>query len=161
MQRRGTKFFTITPTVTASSAYTDGDVVGSLFEIPGAVLDEGGVAVVKSIFSRSKSKVNSNFGLVLFDSKPAGTFTNKTAFNPSNADLAKIAALADFGTNWRDFANNSVDPTLDPAVLIQSVRDPANPLNKTSLWGLIYCNGSTPTFGTTDDMAVTIGFEHF
>jgi hypothetical protein len=155
--RRGVQVRTFTPVVTAASAYAANNVVGTLFEIPNAIVEGGASALVKSITGLSKAKSDASLTLVLFSSQPAGTFTDKTAFNPSNADLARIAAVVPFGGTWKDFATGSAstDKALD--TLVQSA---PSPQFSTSFWGILVAVG-TPTFSTTSDLTVKIALEQY
>lgn len=157
MLRRGVKIQTFTPVVTASSAYSANNVVGTIFEIPGAVLEGGSFSKVSSILGLSKSKADAALLLILFGSLPAGTYTDKTAFNPSAADLALIQGKVAFGASWSDFANNSASQDKDLDALVQST--PA-PNFKPSVWGLLVATG-TPTFGSTSDLTVRIALEQY
>lgn len=157
LMRRSGKIQVFTPVVTASSAYSANNCVGTLFELPGAVLEGGSMVKVQSIFGISLSKADPALVLLLFGSKPTGTFTDKTACNPSAADLALLQAKIAFGSAWLDFANNSASSDKDIDVLAQ-VTASAN--FKQSLWGLLVTTG-TPTFGSVADLTVKIGLEHY
>ncbi len=153
---------TFTPVVTASSAYSANNVVGTLFEIKNAVLDGSSFALVKSIVALSKSKADAPCLLILFSTQPAGTYTDKTAFNPSAADNLLITAICPFGGTWKDFGTASASGDKDLDILAQALADSTNaiPGTSTSLWGIITTTG-TPTFGSTSDFTVKIALEQY
>lgn len=153
---------TFTPVVTAASAYTAGNVVGTLFEIVNAVLDGSSSAMVKSILATSKATSAASLILVLFSKKPAGTFTDKTAFDPSAADVALITAMVPFGGTWKNFTTASASSDKDLDVMATAAPDPSNsiPGTATSLWGVLYAV-ATPTFPTASDLTVKISLEQY
>ncbi len=159
--RRPIQTITFTPVVTASSAYSAGNCVGTLFELKGAVLDGSGVALVRSILALSQGTSAAALALVLFSNKPAGTFTDKTAFNPSAADTLLITAYTTFGGTWHNFGTSSASSDIDRDIAAHVVApDALNPGVSTSLWGILYTTG-TPTFSTTSDLTVKISLEQY
>ena len=157
--RRTVDVKTFSPVVTAASAYTAGNCVGTLFELPNAALDGSGSAMVKSILATSKGTSAAALVLVLFGKKPAGTFTDKTAFDPAAADVALITGMCIFGGTWKNFgtASASIDKDLD--VMVTAAVDSTTG-GSTSLWGVLYTTG-TPTFATTSDLTVKISLEQY
>src|SRR5260370_1433252 len=88
-------FITITPAVTASSAYTSGNNVGGLLTLTGAILQGGGAALLQSLTVTDKANQKAAMTLLLFDSNPgSGTYTDKVAMALAT-DLIKIAARVD------------------------------------------------------------------
>lgn len=160
--RRAVAVKTFTPVVTASSAYSANNCIGTLFEISGAVLTGSGFSSVKSILGLSKAKSDPACLLVLFSKKPAGTFTDKTAFDPSAADIALMTGVCTFGATWKDFATGSATNAVDLDSFVQALPDPSNPLPgiSTSLWGILVATG-TPTFSTVSDLTVKISLEQY
>lgn len=159
--RRAVKVQIFTPVVTPSSAYTANNIVGTLFEIKNGVLDGSGKALLKCITGISLAKSDAALLLVLFSQKPAGTYTDKSAFNPSAADVALITGVAAFGATWKDFATASATTSVDLDVLASATGpDALNTGNSTSLWGILVATG-TPTFATAADLTVKITFEQY
>jgi len=134
-------------TVTASSAYTAGNVVGGVLTFAN-VFDGANSGVTQSIRVRCKSVQTTNFKLYLFTSAPTGgTLTDKTAPAIAAADIPNVVGPflltgADNGlgteTTWE----------LDGvgAAIVSST---------TGLSGVLVTTG-TPTFASTSDLSVEI-----
>lgn len=163
MIRRGVTTKIFTPVVTAA-AYAANNCVGTLFEMAGAMLDNGGYAAVKSCVGLSKAKSDPALNLILFSQKPSTTFTDKTAFDPSAADIALITGVVSFGTTWKDFATGSATETSDLDAVVHAISGDAlnaGPTKGTSLWGVLTIASGTPTFGSTSDLTVKISLEQY
>lgn len=163
MLRRGVQIKTFTPVVTAASAYAANNIVGTLFEIAFATLDSSGFALVKSCLGLSKAKSDPALLLVIFSQKPAGTYTDKSAFDPSAADIALITGVVAFGATWKDFATGSATQSADLDAMVHAITgDPLNagPTKGSSLWGILVATG-TPTFATASDLTVKIALEQY
>lgn len=160
--RRSVKIQTVTPLVTAASAYTANFCVGAPFEIKGATLDGSSYCLVKSIFSVSKGTSDPALLLILWGKQPAGTYTDFLAFNPSAADTLLMEGMATFGAAWKTFGTSSASQSSDLDLLVQTQIDPTNaiPGTSTSLWGQLVCTG-TPTFATASDLSVKISIEQY
>lgn len=159
--RRAAITKTFSPVVTAASAYAANNCVGTIFEIANAALDRSGYLMVKSILGLSKAKADPALLLVLFSQKPSGTYTDKTAFDPSAADLALMTSIVTFGATWKDFATASATNSPDLDVLAHPVADALNPGIATSLWGILVVASGTPTFSSASDLTVKISLEQY
>lgn len=144
---------TVTPTVTASSAYTAKDAVGGVmdfsgFRCPGEGFEVNGVKIT------DKADQAVTYDLVLFTEQPAGTFTDHGAFDPADADLAlmlPVLELSSTGTHF-SFADNGVSSL---SSLASSGKSTAFYSSSRKLFGALMTTG-TPTYATTSDLSVTV-----
>lgn len=143
----GTSQVRVTPTVTAASAYTAGNVVGGVLTFASAVQSTVLSGVLESVTVVVKSNYTGGFKLYLFDSTPGTTFTDKTAPAVTTADASKFldfvtlsSADQGLGTNNTYYVADNIGKSLK--------------LVGTSLYGVLVAVG-TPTFTTTTDVVVT------
>lgn len=156
--RRDLKIFTFNPAIT-SGAYLAIDIMGTLLELPGAILG-GGTGYLESVFATTKGKTgHPSLRLVIFSQKPAGTFADNAVFDPSNADLALICAEASFGGTWIDYTTGSSCQVKDQRIPVKAIsRDPSNLGKGGSLWAVLVTVG-TPTMQSVSDLTINIGID--
>lgn len=158
--RKSTKYHTIAPVITAG-AYSTGDILGTLFEIPGAALDGSGSTILQSIVVTDKSKQDPSFSLVLFSTKPTGTYTNNAPFDPSIADLLKVTLKLDFGGDFTDFTLAAISQQGGLNQQAHSISpDSLNPGKDGSLWAVLVIQ-SDSVFVTTSDLSFKFLFEQY
>ena len=141
---------TAAPTVTASAAYTTGQVVGGLLTFANAV--DGTSGIINSIRLSCKSVVTGNMKLYLFHTNPSSsTFTDKTA--PS-INVADVPSLSDV------FYLTTADSGLGTHTLYSydNVGKRFVLPSGTSLYGVLVTSG-TPTFGSTSDITVSLNIK--
>lgn len=135
-------------TVTASSAYATGNLVGGKLSFTSAARSGISSGIIQSVIINSASAQSaSTFDIVFFNSDPTGTtFTDKTAFSIASADLPKVLGIA----HCTDVTTigGSIALALNfglPFVLAQG----------TTLYGAIIVRG-TPTFTATSDVTARL-----
>lgn len=137
---------TVTPTITASLAYAAGNTIGPLMSFTSASRASGGALMIQAVNLVDADKQNAAIDLVLFNSAPTST-TDKTAFNPSKADLQKCVGVVPLGT-YASFSATSVCSVNNVGLEML--------LSGTStLTGQLVCRG-TPTYTTTSSLVVTL-----
>lgn len=141
----------VTPTVTASSAYTTGNIVGGLMTFTNAFATGATSGVLQSIVIRSKSVQTATFKLYVFSQQPTNTtWTDKTAPSINSLDLPYlidyfIFAAPDSGLGTMTiYTQDGLGKSL------------VNTAGTTSLWAVLVVVG-TPTFSSTSDISVTLG----
>ena len=140
--------YKVTPTVTASSAYTANDVVGGLLTFSGlrngtlqaiTICDNGGDAV--------------DYLLVLFESAPTSIDDHAT-FDIADADLDKIIYQDSLtsASERQAFTDNSYHYLYGLSVPIWSAGG--------TVYGFLITTG-TPTYAATSDITVTLQVKDF
>lgn len=143
----------VTPTVTASSAYSTGNAVGNLITISGAVAKAGYGGRIEEVTLYSKSSQSGEIDFVWCGSQnPTGsTITDKTAVSIASADFNKCRTVAQL-TNWQSFGTTSV-------VTSGQLATPFVIGTGTSGYGFLIAR-STPTFASTSDLQLTLRIGH-
>jgi hypothetical protein len=140
----------VTPTVTAGSAYGAGNIVGGLLHFTNCVRAAQPTGLWMSGAITCKSAQTTGLVLHLFSQNPIhSTWTDKSAPNINVADLPYYLGSV----------LTSPDSTLgtatlyEPAALFIVVQSAS-----TDLYGILTCV-TTPTFGTTSDLSISIGIQ--
>lgn len=138
----------------AGTAYTTGMVVGGLIELQNAARVANGSGLITSARLGTKIANSSGvqFDLVLFASKPSGTYSDGAALTIAAADLplvSKVLHISDW-TQLGAAASHGQAPA-EPRFFLCA--DTVN--SPTSLWGLLVIRGSL-TFSTTSDLALSL-----
>ena len=130
-----------------AAAYASGDVIGDVVDLSSACnfrTNKGEILGVK-VFDKAAQSVD--LWLVLFKTTPAGTFTDNSAFDPTDAGLLDITAVipitshAAFSDNGMSYASN---------ILVPVACDSTG-----KLFGYLVSRGA-PTYGSTTDLTVQI-----
>lgn len=102
-----------TPTITSGSAYAAGNLVGAKGSLSSTVRPGILSGVISSVVIVDKSTQNADLDVVFFDRNPnTTTFTDRAAFNPTDADAQYIICrvqLRDkdaFTSNSQNYATN-------------------------------------------------------
>lgn len=141
-----------TVTVTASSAYTAGNLVGGLLTIANAVAVAGNAIRLSSIIVTTTA-ASADLRAWVFRDLPSGTYTDKTALTVDAADIVKPVLFghsmssATDGTNTWFYLGTSEADFLPEFTLVG-----------TSLYVLL-STGGTPTFAATSSVKPTIVYE--
>lgn len=153
--RTETKYISVTPTVTASSAYTAKDSVGGLMTFSNVSCLGRTKGRVNSVMISDKADQSVEYDVVLFKSSPAGTVTNKSAFDPADADLALMLPVINLRTqdhfSWNDNGISSISSLSSGAVSSSGDGLPG------TIYAAIVTRG-TPTYASTSDITLTLGF---
>jgi hypothetical protein len=137
----------VSPTVTASSAYAAKNIVGGPMTFSAALLAAGS-GVLESITLKTKTVQPGNFVLSLFDANPVNsTWNDKTA---------AAINVADIPFHIGDFTLSSPSSQLGTETIYNfNAIGKALKAGATTLYGILTCVG-TPTFGSTSDVTVVI-----
>ena len=137
----------VTPTVTASSAYTAGNEVGGLMTFA-SVFGSADSGIVQSIRIKCLTVQTTGFKLYLFNANPTNsTWTDKSAPSINAADIPYLIG------QWTLSSPDSGLGT-ETAWTIDGVG--ASVVSTTTgLYGVMVATG-TPTFGSTSDCAVSL-----
>lgn len=129
--------------ITASSTVGTGshalkDAVGGIFTFANAAAVSGGTFLLEQLVVHDIGQAMPDLDIVLFDRTIAGTVTDDSAFDPTDADILNIVGIVQVGGgHWCDFSDNSgasmdvnkaikVDGTsLFAAIVARSVFSPA------------------------------------
>jgi len=135
------------PTVSASPAYSTGDVIGTKLTFAASVLAAGGSGLVQSVNIDCKSAQTGAMDLVLFNADPAAsTFTDNAALAVNAADFDKVVGVVHI-TDWTNLGTPSFAQAQNLALPFT--------LAATSLFGVLVAR-STPTLGSTSDLTISV-----
>jgi hypothetical protein len=149
----------VTPVVTASSAYTAGNQVGGLLTFNGA-LNQLGQAILQSVTISTKSVQTTGFKLYVFTANPTNTtWADKTTPSIAAADLPALAGYVTLSTSDSGLGTMSVYELDGIAKAIANADLNTSQVTQTSsgepLYGILVTTG-TPTFASTSDLTVTV-----
>ena len=137
-----TKEVCVAPTVTASSAYTAGNVVGGLITFPSALLSPNS-GILHSVRLTSKSVQTAEFDVSFFSSAPSTTFTDKTAPSIAAADVGLVQMVVKLTNYYSGLGTHTVYSAEGISRAINEVG--------TSTYAVIVTTG-TPTFASASDL---------
>lgn len=136
------------PTITASSAYAAGNVVGALLTFAGMARVAGQGGILQSAILRDKAGQAVSYDLFLFDAAPT-TPTDKTAIGLVAADLAKCIGVV-------SLSGEALGAASTMGVITASGLGLAFKLTSgTTLYGILVTRG-TPTYASTSDVSVDL-----
>lgn len=142
----------IVPTLAVStSAYSSGHCVGGKLTLTNAVRVSGGTAIIQSVFLVDRANQKPALEILVFDSDPAGTFTDRAAFPTlALADSARAKRRISIATSdWVTVAGHAyADVTAISKVLKAS--------GTRNLFAVMSTT-STPTFAATTDLILGFG----
>lgn len=143
-----TRTVRVTPTITASSAYTSGNEVGGQMTFTGICNKRTNRGEVIGAQLLDKAVQGIDTDLVLFRAAPSGgTLTDKSAFTPADASLASVTAVIPLTTH-KAFADNGVSQGANIVYPVQC--DAAG-----NLYGFLVTRG-TPTYASTTDLTLQL-----
>ena len=145
----------VTPTVSASPNYADGDNIGGKMSFAGAIrADAAGTprtGVIRSIVITDLAANSINIEVVFWDTDPSNTtFTDNAALTVNDADLVNIVGGVVVGS-WEVFADNSFGFAHDQYI-------PFELSSGTTLFGAMIATGAT-NLASTSDLTVRVGLE--
>lgn len=133
--------------VISTTAYAAKDAVGDLLQFASAARAPGGSIRIEAIQIVDKAQQMADLDLVLFD-RTITAPTDNAVFDPTDAELANVIGVVPIGGGYyADFNDNAVAAV--SGLGISAV------LNGTDLFGVLVAR-STPTYGTTSDLVVTV-----
>ena len=142
---------TLAPTVTANSAYTAGNVVGSKFTI---AMPPYPVLLQNVVVADRDSSNHAALTVLCFDTDPsASTITDKTAFTEAAADSPNFIGHVDVGVaDYRD-AGGVAHATVSPGA---RVKVPGG--TSRNLYAVIVTTGTPTWTATTGKLTLRLGF---
>jgi hypothetical protein len=139
----------LTPTITASSQYTTGNVVGGLLAFPNVVRNRQPTGVLESIQLDLLSAQTCSFKVYFFPSKPVTSFTDKSAPSINAADAPNV--IGPFTLSAYDSGLGTHTAYNLPAIG-QGLSLAAG---STTLYAVVVVVG-TPTFASASDLTISI-----
>src|SRR5581483_9146543 len=141
----------VTPTVSASSAYTAGDAVGGKQTLTSAARVSGGKPMLESLTIIDKGNQKAALTILFFDADPsAATITDNSAFAWST-DIAKFVGKIDVVTGDYQTIDSKAVATIENLGLILKANGSAN------LYAAVLTTG-TPTYASTSDLIFRYAF---
>lgn len=135
---------------TATTAYTAGDQVGTLFTLANAAQTSGGTGYITGVTLVDASDVIGAFDVVLFDSTVTLASDN-AAFSISDADALKIVALVQLSGAF-DLGNNRLAQAVNLSV-------PYTCSGGTSLYAALITRSANSFFGATTALQLIVHVE--
>ena len=134
---------TVTPVISTTPAYSDGDVLGGVMSF--TVANAGSINGAEVVFK--SGTFLGTVDLVLFNANPAGTYTDNAAFALSATDAANVIGVIHL-TDWTSMGGALAQ--------VQALAmDLPYSLAATTLYVVAVVHG-TPTFVATTDAIFTI-----
>lgn len=137
-----------TPTITASSAYTSGDVVGGLLTFTPSFNNLPGTGEVRQAIISDNDKQGKPMTLYLFQNSAGLTdFADKTNFAPTASDLRLCIGIIPI--------NNQVAFSVTGFTYAQNFAVPVQSADTLGLFGYLVVSG-TPTYTTTSSLTIQL-----
>lgn len=142
----------VTPTVTIStSIYAAGDVIGDELTLTNAMRVSSGSGVLHSIAVFDADNEKAAFDILLFESDPAGTYTDNAAASWNTADFAKFLGRVNVATTDYLTVNSRALAVKTGIGLTVKASGSRN------LYAVLIATG-TPTYTATTDLTLRFGF---
>lgn len=144
----------IQPTVTVDGgvAYSSGDVVGGVIEIPKAAMHKGASTILQTLLVKDVSEQDAALELLLFNELPEQTYTDNSACPTLGDDIAKLVAKITIA---------AADYVSIGGLAVNSLVGLGRPLTpakgESSLWAVLVTSG-TPTYAADTDLSLVFGF---
>lgn len=148
-----TKVVNITPTISASPAYTSGDQLGGIMTLTDVIRQDSntsiGTSMIASINILDKGLQSAAIDIWFFNQSPTVTSTDNAAFSLSDANLvAQCIGAVSIGTSYSTSALNSVSTNSNLNIPVQVVSTATAPTN---IYAIAIVRG-TPTYTSTTDL---------
>lgn len=144
--------------LTSSTAYSSGDNIGGIIELPSVVLSKGGTAILKSIVVKDDADQKKDLTFLFFNENPSNgsTITDNSTFIWGNAAFPKeIAKVKVVNADYDSFGGAPSKAIADIDNLSKVIQ--ANPHTQ-SIWMVIIAIG-TPTYTASNScLSVRLGF---
>lgn len=135
----------VTPTITANSAYSAGNVVGGKLTFTNCV-DSQKTGLLQSVKIIFKTVRTESYKLALFNADPTdSTFTDKTAPSIAATDVTKLIGIVDLSSPVSGLGTHTI-------YQIDNIGTLFNIPSGTSLYGVLYTSG-TPTYASNAVLA--------
>lgn len=139
----------LTPVLTVAGAYQAGDCLGALIALTNIATANGkSIYIINSVLA-DKAEQTFTATLLIFNANPTGTtFTDNSAMNVVDADMAKVIGAIPF-TTLKDIGGGKISIGDTSPVKITPASD------SRSLWAAVIIDSGTPTFAA-GDVVITI-----
>lgn len=146
-------WLSVTPTVD-TSAYAAGDLIGGKLSVDLSFFRDHELLALKGLVLADKAKQSAALDVLFFGADPsATTFTDNAAFDPADADLAKvIAALPLASADYLAFSDSSL--VVATGIEIPLALDAADA--SLSLYVALISRGA-PTYASAADLVLRLG----
>jgi len=136
------------PTVSASPAYSVGDVVGTKMTFTGIAIRAAGAGIIQEVTVNCKSAQTAELDLILFKADPSSsTFTDNAALAVNSADFDKVLAVI----HLADWTNLGTPSTCQGTNLSLPFRLASG----TAVYGVLVARAAL-TLGSTSDLSVDL-----
>ena len=153
LKRTPTAYVELTPVTSNGAIYASGDQIGSVMRITNAVQDSRGSSLIKSVVVIDKAKQKAALDILFFDDEPANSVADNAAADIADSEMADkcLGFISIAVADYADMSASSV-ATKTCEHLLKSAKERSK-----DLWCLIVSRG-TPTYGSTSDLVVKLGF---
>lgn len=146
---RASNTIDVAPVCDISGVYASGDVIGGKLTLSDVAKLSGGVGTIMSIAIADKAKQNAALDIVIFNGEP-GSFTDQAPFDPSDADLLKMAGVISIlASDYASFNDNSL-------ATLAAIGLGFNVDSGDDLFAAVVSRG-TPTYVSTSDLQIRLG----
>lgn len=156
------QWFTVTPTISSSPAYTSGDCLGGLNTISNAARLSGGGGIITGIKLLDKTQAQRSAMTLLFFNQSVTSAGDNSPAAFSDADMANCVAMVeiltgDYNTAWAGTPLNSVAylPNSSTRTFPLDMAIPYYCSGGTSLYMQAVVRG-TPTYTTSSDLVFIV-----
>lgn len=162
------KTIIVTPTVSASSAYTAGDQVGGIQTLSNVYPDfqrgvtgvnvDGwtkypGHVILQSLTIIDAAEQDSSYNLFFFNELPTVASSDNAALNIADTEISKCIGYYNFTTTYGSSGNFSVGSVANINLMLPQVADFSTP----NLY-IVVSTPDTPTFASTSDLTFKYSF---
>jgi hypothetical protein len=146
-----TRIISVSPTLSSSPDYVDGDVIGGKLSISEAARVSGGSGIVHFLSISSKVDITVGLRILFFKSDPSNTtFTDNAAFGLDSLDYDKLLGHIDVeSSEWIDLGT----PNL---VTKANINVPYQLASGTTLYAVAVARG-TINIGSSSDLTFNFG----
>lgn len=145
-----------TPTVSASSAYTSGDVVGSAMQFSRAFGGEGRTGVVKTVLVLDKGNQKAPLTLLFFNAQPGTVAADNAAFSFASADVDLCVGKVNVAAADYETVGGKAVAAVDVSAVLQGTIGTLGARDCGDLWVVAVTTG-TPTYASTSDLTFRLG----
>jgi hypothetical protein len=138
LARTSAQVIEVTPTLD-TNAYASGDRMGSIFEIPFAVLDSQGTALLISLVAIDKDAQGKAFDVMVFEDLPVVASADNAAISIADDEMDKLLGeIVVASGDWKSTAANKYACIRDFAIPVKNrtTYKASDPDGSKSLWGL-------------------------
>lgn len=156
---RFSKTIEITPTVSASSAYTAEDQVGGIQTLTAACASAGRGSALMSLVVTDSGKQSAALSIFFFDELPTVASSDNAAIDITDAEMADkcIGVVTLAAASYVAVANSSVVASANINLLLKSKTTAVSGATSGNLYAVVKTTG-TPTYASTSDLCFKYSF---